>query len=387
MASDEHNLSKSIKSSIISGILSTGSSAVDIEDSTMPMCRFGVRHFKADGGIQIRTDSFNKDLLYIEIINHKRENIGKAIERKIENSMVIEDFKRCSGDEIGDLVNIYNFSSIYLKEGMNGLKNIKRIKKVKPKLIIASPSKHLTDLAQRYLGQIGCNVKVMEYKRGLEIEDIRNVILEKDEGLGVLFDEDGEKIQITDGINVIKDEKYYLLTLLIGFKTGEINEAVIPYNFPRIAEEIAKEYKSSVVYSKSNISDLIQTIVSREQDFQLELNFDGIWATGKILDYLVDNNMILNKLLQELPEYFYFRKEIPCEWSNKGNVIRRLTEDRKRGVELKEGIRFIDDKGWALIMPDEERPRFNLYIESNDEEYAEELWVKYENKIRNLLKE
>ncbi|WP_109840438.1 nucleotidyltransferase family protein [Schnuerera ultunensis] len=56
--SDEHNLSKSIKSSIISGILSTGSLVINIEDSTMPMCRFGVKHFKADGGVQIRTDEY-----------------------------------------------------------------------------------------------------------------------------------------------------------------------------------------------------------------------------------------------------------------------------------------------------------------------------------------
>ena len=51
---------------------------------------------------------------------------------------------------------------------------------------------------------------------------------------------DGEKIALTDGFNIVQNEKYYLLSLLIGFKTGEIKEAVIPYNFPRIAEKIAK---------------------------------------------------------------------------------------------------------------------------------------------------
>ena len=91
-------------------------------------------------------------------------------------------------------------------------------------------------------------------------------------------------------------------------------------------------------------------------------------------------------MLQELPEYFYLKKEIPCKWDDKGNVIRRLTEDRKEGIELKEGVRFIDDEGWVLIIPDEEKPIFNLYIEGYNEEYAEELWIKYDDKIKNLMR-
>ncbi|SHD75934.1 hypothetical protein [Schnuerera ultunensis] len=331
--------------------------------------------------------NINKNLVYIEIINDKGGNIDKGTERKIENTMIIEDYKRCSGDEIEDIVNIYNFSSIYLKEGIERLKNVHKIRNKKPKLIIAAPSNNIVRLAERYLNKIGCNVMVAEYRNGLEIEDMKNLVLEEDGDLGILYSEDCERIALTDGFNIVQDEKYYLLSLLIGFKTGEIKEAVIPYNFPRIVEKIAKKYNSKTIYTKSNISDLIQTIVNKELDFQFVLSFDGIWATGKIIDYIVDNDIVLNKLLQELPEYFYFKKEIPCKWDNKGNIIRRLTEDRKEGVELKEGIRFIDDKGWALIIPDEEKPRFNLYIEGNDEEYAEELWEKYDNKIRRLLKD
>ncbi|HSH34852.1 sugar phosphate nucleotidyltransferase [Schnuerera sp.] len=385
--SDEKNLSKSIKASIISGILSTGSLVIDIEDSTMPMCRFGVRYFKADGGVQIRTDEFNKSNVYIEILNSKGGNIDKGTERKIENSMVIEDYKRCEGYEIENAVNIYNFSSIYLKEGTKRLKNINKIKNKKPKLVIASPSKNIVNLAKKYLTKIGCTVITAEYNNNFGIEDIKNLVLEEDGDLGVFYSGDGEKIALTDGFNIIQDEKFNLLSFLIGFKTGELKEAAVPYNFPRIIEKIAKEHNGSTVYTKSNISDLIRTIVKKNLDFQFVLNFDGIWATGKIIDYLVDKNIVINKLLQEIPEYFYFRKEIPCTWDNKGNVIRRLTEDRKEGVELKEGIRFIDDKGWALIIPDEEKPRFNLYIEGDNEEYAEELWIKYDKKIRNLLKD
>jgi mannose-1-phosphate guanylyltransferase/phosphomannomutase len=386
ISSDEHNSSKSVKNSIISGILSTGSGIIDIKNSTIPMCRFGVKYFKGDGGIHISTDNYEENIIYIEFINRDGGNIDKNIERKIENCLIIEDFNKCSSNEIKDIVNVYNFSSIYLNEGRERLKNISKIRTKKPKIIISSPSKNISTLAERYLKDIGCRVRVIPYSKGLKIKDIQNIVLDEQAYLGIFYGGNGEKVSLTDGFNIIQDEKYYLLSLLIGLKSGEIDEAVVPYKFPRIMEKLIEKYKGNTVYSKSNISDLIQTIVNKNIDFQYILNFDGIWATGKIIDYLIENNATLNKMIQELPEYYYLKKEIPCKWNEKGNIIRRLAEDKKEHIELNEGVRFIDDKGWALIVPDDEKPLFNLYIEAYDEEYAEELLTKYDDKIRDLLK-
>ena len=104
------------------------------------------------------------------------------------------------------------------------------------------------------------------------------------------------------------------------------------------------------------------------------------------MDYLIGNNITLGEIVRELPKYFYLKKEIPCRWNDKGSIIRRLSEDMQEGTEFKEGVRFIDDKGWALIIPDEERPVFNLYAEGYNEEYAEELWIKYDEKIKGMMK-
>ncbi|NMA85781.1 MAG: nucleotidyl transferase, partial [Tissierellia bacterium] len=160
---------------------------------------------------------------------------------------------------------------------------------------------------------------------------------------------------------------------------------IIPYNYPRIMESLAKEYGIDIKYSKSNVSEIIGNLVQGENKFQYILNFDGIWASGILLDYLIGYNISLNRLVQELPEYFYIKKEIPCKWDHKGSIIRRLSEDHRDTAELIEGIRFIEDRGWALLIPDEEKPVFNLYIEGYSEEYAEELGMLYDEKIRKMV--
>ncbi len=387
ISSDEHNLSKSIKNSIISGMLSTGAQVIDIKNSTIPICRFGVRHFKTDGGIHVRKDNSYENMVYIEFIDKDGANIDKNRSKKIENCLAIESFKRCSGIAIEDVVNIYNFSAIYLKNGRNQLGSMDKIKNRKPGLIISSPSRNLCDLAEKYLRDIGCQVKAIRYNNELKIEDIRNMVSEEQEDLGLLYDENGEKVALTDGTNIVQDEKYYLLSLLIGLRSGEMENAVIPYNYPRVMERLVEEHKGHVIYSKSNVSYVIQMIMKEKADFQYILNFDSIWATGRIIDYLVGNNTTLDRIMGELPEYFYLKKEVPCKWNDKGSIIRRLTEDSGEGTELKEGVRFIDDKGWALIIPDEERPVFNLYTEGYNEEYAEDLWTKYDEKIKKMMKD
>lgn len=385
LSSDEHNLSKSIKSSLISGLLSMGSQVIDIDNISIPICRFGIKYFNAQGGIHI--SSYGVDEVYIEFMDERGANIDNNSKQKIENSILIGDFNRCFGDEIKGVVNIYNFAEIYIKEGKSYLKNIDKIKSKNPRIIISSPSENISELAKECLMGIGCNIKKIPYEDGWTIEDISKRVLDEDGDLGVLFSKNGEGIALTDGFNNIKDEKYHLLTLSLGFKTGELKEAVIPYNFPRIVEKVAQQYGGKINYSKSNISNIIGTILDRNIEAQYILNFDGIWAIGKIVDYLVGENIALNTLVQELPEYFYLKKEIPCEWDDKGNILRRLTEERQYGIELVEGVRFIEDKGWVMILPDEEKPTFNLYVEGYKEEYAEELCTIYNEKIKKMIKD
>ena len=386
VSSDEHNLSKSIKNSIVSGILSTGSGVIDIKNSTIPMCRFGVKYFNGDGGIHVGGNNLNKRNVCLEFMDKDSANLDKDITKKIENRLAIEDFRRIEDGQIEDTVNIYNFSMIYLREGKNQLKNIDKIKARKPRLIISSPSRNICNMAERFLNDIGCKTRIARYDEGLKIGDIRDMLLEEEGDLGLLYGENGERIELTDGFNIVRDEKYYLLSLLISLGSGKARDVVIPYNYPRVIEELTKKYKGVPIYSKSNIPSIIQSMIKGKTNLQYILNFDGIWASGRIIDYLVGNDTTLNNILATLPEYFYLKKEIPCRWDDKGNIIRRLTENKKEGMEFKEGVRFIGDKGWALIIPDENKPVFNLYIEGYNEEYARELWVEYDQMIKEMMK-
>lgn len=388
ISSDEYNSSNLIKNCLISGVLSTGARVVDIEKASLPMCRFAVKHFQADGGIQVRVDSNKKNKVHIELLDINGANISRDLERKIENAFIIEDFKRCSGERVKDIVKIYNFSSIYMEEGKKTLKNISKIKRECPNILIGSISDNITILAREYLENIGCNVKVKnDFHENDLIKTISEEVKKESFDLGIVFDENGENsILVDNNGRGLSEEEFLLLAFLIGFKSEEIEEIVIPYNFPRVVEDMAEKYNSKVCMTKTNISDIMTEIVNRDCLYQYILNFDGIWGIGKIIDFLVKENTSLTSLIKELPKYYYLEKQIPCKWEDKGEVLRKLIEEDSEGIETFEGARIVDDRGWVLVLPDNEKPIFNLYVEGLSEEYAEELSNFYDRKIRKMVK-
>src|SRR5699024_3381942 len=126
-------------------------------------------------------------------------------------------------------------------------------------------------------------------------------------------------------------------------------------------------------------------MIKKDYFCQYILNFDPIWGSGKVIDYLVEDKNKLSVLVDELPDYHYIKRELPCNWEDKGRIIRQLIEESEDKIEMFEGIKINNEKGWALILPDKERPNFNIYIEGFEEEYAEELSSLYEEKIKNML--
>ncbi|WP_077370017.1 sugar phosphate nucleotidyltransferase [Anaerosalibacter sp. Marseille-P3206] len=390
VSSDEHNSSKLVKNSLVSGILSTGAKVIDISDATLPMCRFAVRYFSGNGGIHISSNSNDKNMIQIELINKSGANIDRNFERKIENAFSSEGFTRCNGDRIEDVTRIYSFSSMYIREGRKLLKNESTIKRENPKVMISSISGKILLLARKYLESIGCQVtsRQLENAGESELKAISREVVEGSFDLGLFYSENGENMTLIDDKgNVMDREKFSLLSILMGLKSGELDKIVVPYNFPRVVEDLVRDYGGKVYLTKTNLADLLNEIFKQGSIYQYIINFDAILGTGKILDYLVSYKIKLSDLIEQLPVYYYVKGQVKCPWEEKGRILRYIIENDDNPIETVEGARIVNDKGWVLILPDNEKPIFNIYAEGFSEEYAEELSNLYYEKINEILSE
>ncbi|WP_242877007.1 sugar phosphate nucleotidyltransferase [Alkaliphilus peptidifermentans] len=395
VSDDASNAAFLIKSSIITGIHASGGQVIEVPDSILAMNRFAVKYHQADGGVHIRTDNADKNKIYIEFIDNNGANISRNKEREIENLMNRGDFERCNADKLKQKVSIENFSSIFIKQGLKLLEHKDALKRKNFKIAISSNSlKHLK-LAKDYLNELGCSINYEKYE-GIkplkkQLSYLSNQIKLGKAEFGVLISDNGEDMIIVDEKGrSIEKEDYLLLTSLIAMKS-KTEKIVLPYIVPNIFEKMAKSYNVEVIRTKSNPSSIMHEMLKNwntntEFPLQYTLNYNAIWGIGLILDLLVSSNSRICNLVDEFPEYYYLKEEIPCDWKDKGRVIKDLIEENKdQSIELFEGVKINDDRGWTLILPDHEKPLFKIYTEGFSQEYAQELSVSFSKKVMDLL--
>ncbi len=399
ISTDETNSAAVMKEALSAGLLSTGVKLMDIDRVVLPVNRFAVRFYNADGGIHVRSD-FNPDSrnkVHIEILNNQGINIDRNTERKIENIFARSDFKRCNADKIKEISKVNNFFEFYMQQGANMLKDLKVLKDRRFRIVAGSRSDLMQLMAVTYLESIGCSVET-DYlnKPQMQLKEyisyMAEQVVKKGAEMGIVFSEDGESAVIIDHKGrVIDSQKYITMASLLVLKSGTPAKLVVPYTATRKIEGMASRFNSSVVRTKSIPSEIMKHMIgidnsSKVESLQYLLHYDSIRGIGCIIEYLIENSLSLADLIKELPELYMQKQEVQCQWQSKGRVIREIIEGHKdKQLELLEGVMINDEKGWVLVLPDSEKPVCNIYTEGATEEYAKELAAIYSEKISGIV--
>ncbi|EYE89372.1 nucleotidyltransferase [Fervidicella metallireducens AeB] len=393
---DSTPASKIIKQSLIAGVLSTGARAIDIENIILPINRFAVRFYRGSGGVHISTFNCDPNKVHIEFTNNMGGNIQRSVEKKIENLFLREDFQRCNSDMINEVINVDNFTSLYIQTSANSIKSLSKIRSKNYNILVSSENEKTTMLTLTFLNFLGCKADgdySIKNFNSMEkfIDAMGKKIKRGNYNFGVVLSENGENLTLIDENGIpVRGEKYTVLASLIALKSGTNKKLVVPYTTTRVIENIAMQYKAEVIRTKSSPSEIMNTMLNLAEDedslIQYILSYDGILAVGKILEYLTLNSISLGDLLKEIPEFYVKHDEVLCDFKDRGRVIRRLIEEHSnRDIELFEGIKINTQKGWTLILPDNERPIFNIFSEGFNEEYAEELCLSISDKICKIV--
>ncbi|MGI6669434.1 MAG: hypothetical protein ACOX4M_08730 [Acetivibrionales bacterium] len=154
-------------------------------------------------------------------------------------------------------------------------------------------------------------------------------------------------------------------------------------------EKLAEEYHGRVIRTKSSARDMMANMLGKEVKEELleqfTMNFDAAASLVKLLDYMSLNRLRLSDLVNMIPEIHMRRREVECEWSSKGRVIRKLIQEHSgERTETLEGVKVFDEKGWVLILPDAEKPVCSVIGEGLNAEFAEELTDIYARKVREI---
>jgi mannose-1-phosphate guanylyltransferase/phosphomannomutase len=111
-----------------------------------------------------------------------------------------------------------------------------------------------------------------------------------------------------------------------------------------------------------------------------------MFPVAKMLEFLATQHTTLDNVIATLPPYHVAQKRVSCPWDQKGSVMRLLNEQYKNLItEQVDGLRIrLDDREWALIVPESDEPFFSIYVESTSPDAAAILLDRYARVIEGL---
>jgi len=380
-----------IKNALISGLLSSGVHVNDYKTLLLPALRSAVRFYRLDGAIHTGMCTGSRTRLALDFLDKTGSSIDRSLERKIETIFARDDFSRCEGDCLKGITEIPGFGDYYVKNIINEVKSTS----LDLKIALKGQSEYVMKTVSDLLTELGCSVARMQDTEhdpayGTDTGQFCRFVKNNGFDLGVSIEDSCEKMMLVDsrGRLVTEDMFIALITHVLFKKLGG-GTVIVPVSATWAIERIAEEYNGNVVRTKTDPRDMMGKLLGadakRELLEQFTMHFDAAAGLVKLLDFMAENKIGLDEMIDRLPDIHIRRKEVECSWSAKGKVIRKIIQENcANRIEMLEGVKVYDKNGWVLVLPDSERPVCNVIGEGYSEEFAEELTNLYVRKVREI---
>jgi mannose-1-phosphate guanylyltransferase/phosphomannomutase len=405
---DDNRATRMIERGIISGLLSAGVKVGDLGSLPIPVVRYETGNDGEAGGIYIRQSPCDVRAIDIKFFNSNGGDLLVKQEKAIEQLFFREDFKRASVDKVGEII-VPARAIEYYKTGYLSAIKADVIRKAKQKIIIDYAYSSASIIFPTILGEldidvIALNAFVNSSKITKSSEEFSNSLRQLSDivttlktNAGFLIDAGAEKLFLVDEKGkIITDALAMLIVVYLVMKTNKDKEITIavPVNASSVIDELAKRFSVKI----KRVATSLRNIIADESDNDVVLvcdsmggfifsefqnAFDAMYAIGKVIEMLVEENLSLSKVSCEIPPFEVIHKTVPCSLDKKGQTMRKALEEVKnKKTELIDGIKIYLNNSWILLVPDPDEALFHIWSEAKDKSLAEGLLEIYIEKIK-----
>jgi mannose-1-phosphate guanylyltransferase/phosphomannomutase len=217
------------------------------------------------------------------------------------------------------------------------------------------------------------------------IQQARRLVGPVSADLGAVFDRSAERLYLIDERGrEIPPAQALLLFLQLLRENGQHGKVAVPINVTSQVERIAGD-ALEIVRTPAALADLTRTTVEDGFVFGGATGggyvfpsflpaYDAIGSLCKLLELLAPMDRPLSQIVDELPQPTLVHRQVQCPWGQKGAVMRVLNERFADGnVDLRDGIKIFDARGWVQVQPDPDEPLIHIYAEGESEEVSRDL--------------
>ncbi len=380
-----------IQRAIISGLTSTGVHVADLRISPAAVTRHVLKTQALQAGIHVGRSSVDPEMIDVRFFEWPGNQMTATLQKEVEKHFSRHELRRATFAEVGETTYPARVRESYAQDILDSL-DAEAVRRRRFRVALDygySPAAFTLPLV---LGPLGVEAIAAH---GFFVEDVadelgtvdaRRIVTGVRAALGVVLDRAAERLLLVDerGEAVPADLGMLLVVKLLVL-AGREGRIAVPITATDRVDELVAGSALEIVRTQHSLGDL--TRAATEDGVVLAVaptggfvfpdvvpGYDAVTTVCRLLELLAGQEPPISELVAQLPRPTLVHRELPCPWSRKGLVMRLVNEQlADRRLDLMDGVKAYDDRGWVQVLPDPDEPLVHVYAEGETEELTGEL--------------
>jgi mannose-1-phosphate guanylyltransferase/phosphomannomutase len=392
-----------IKRAMLAGVNSTGVDVADLRVLPAAVSRHVLKTQSFEAGFHVGVSHVDPEIVQIRFFEQPGIQLTTALQKEIEKHFTRHELRRVAASEVGTITYPVRVRESYAQDLLSTL-DVDAIRTRGFRIVVDygySAASFVLPLVFGPLGVEAVSAHAFTADRATEGAVLRGLVGQAKRlvgavgaDFGVVLDRAAERLYLIDEqAREIPVEQTLLLFLQLIAGNGGSGKLALPITVTRQVEQLVAGSSLEVVRTPSSLAELTQAAAEDGVVFAGALGggyvfpefvpaYDAVASLCKLLELLAPIERPLSELVSELPASTLVHRRLPVPWALKGLVMRVLAERLKdRELELTDGIKVLDNRGWAQVLPDPDEPLVHIYAEGETEEHS----AKLEGELRALV--
>ena len=384
-----------IQRAMIAGLTSAGVDVADLRVSPAAITRHVLKTQGLAAGVHVAQSGVDPEIVQIRVFEFPGIQLTTALQKEVEKHFTRHELRRAAFEEIGKTTYPTRVRESYAQDLLDTI-DVERVGRRGFRVALDYGYSAASFVMPLVLGPLG--VEAVTAHGFFADGPLRPAPLEESvrstaklvnavaADLGVVFDHAAERLLLLDerGTPVPVEQGLLLFVSLLA-AAGRAGRVAVPVTVTAEVDELIAGTGLEALRTPHSLSDLTRAAAGDGVVFagavtggyvfpDVVPGYDAVASFCKLLELLAVSDRPLSELVAALPAPTLVHREVHCPWARKGLVMRLLNERlADRELDLLDGIKATDERGWVQVLPDPDEPLVHLFAEGRTEDDTREL--------------
>ena len=395
-----------IKRAVIAGLTSSG---IDIADLGTHPSAVGKHLLNTHGheiAFHVGSSPVDPEMIRLQLFERPGISLSAAMQKEVEKHFTRQELRRVPHSEVGSISYPARARESYAGDLLARL-DVAAIRDRDFRIALDYGYSAASSVLPLVLGPLGVecvsahtfDAEVRPAAMGLHetIGQAKRLVTAIGADLGAVFDRSAERLYLIDerGREVPVDQALLLFLRLVSANVDH-GRVALPITVTSQVEGIVGD-RIEIIRTGASLADLTKAAAGEGVVFAGAVGggyvfpeflpaYDAMASLCKVLELLAPVRRPVSELVRDLPRPTLVHRQLQCPWGLKGTVMRVLNERfADREVDLLDGIKVFDERGWGQVLPDPDEPTIHIYAEGETSEASEELHAELRRLVSDVI--